>query len=133
MWLNGPQSALERLVAAWGDDAMDALLLLHSTVDAYGYSGRGDFCATPDGRLTRRPEHEVSPYLFTGIQILHPRLFADAPATPFSLNRLYDRAIEAERLYGVVHDGEWFDVGTPAGLDEAERYLAMRYADTKHR
>lgn len=133
MWLNGPSSALQRLAAAWDDDTMDALLLLHSTVDAYGYRGRGDFGVSPEGRLTRRPEQEISPYLFTGIQILHPRLFADVPATAFSLNLLYDRAIEADRLFGVVHDGEWFDVGTPDGLDEAERYLAMRYAGIKHR
>ena len=133
MWLNGPQSALTRLAAAWGDARMDALLLLHSTVDAYGYRGRGDFCASPEGRLVRRPENEVAPYLFTGVQILHPRLFDGAPEGPFSLNRLYDRAIETERLFGIVHDGEWFDVGTLDGLEEAERYLAMRYAGIKHR
>ena len=133
MWLNGPQSALTRLAAAWGDARMDALLLLHSTVDAYGYRGRGDFCASPEGRLVRRPENEVVPYLFTGVQILHPRLFDGAPEGPFSLNRLYDRAIETERLFGIVHDGEWFDVGTLDGLEEAERYLAMRYAGIKHR
>jgi MurNAc alpha-1-phosphate uridylyltransferase len=133
MWLNGPQSALARLAQAWDDDTMDALLMLHSTVDAYGYQGRGDFCANPDGRLTRRPEMEVTPFLFTGVQILHPRLFVDAPEGPFSLNRLYDQAIDTDRLYGMVSDGEWFDVGTPDGLDEAERYLVVRYAETKHR
>ena len=128
-WLNGPLDALKRLSDAWDDKKMDGLLLLHSTVEAYGYTGQGDFLAAGDGLLQRKPEAEVSPWLFTGIQILHPRLFNDAPKGAFSLNR----AIEAGRLYGVVHDGEWFHVGTPEGLEEAETYMHLRYAGNKHR
>ncbi|HIE20608.1 MAG TPA: nucleotidyltransferase family protein, partial [Rhodospirillales bacterium] len=116
-WLNGPYDALQRMAHTWDDDTMDGLLLLHSTVEAYGYTGLGDFCAPlGDGVLTRRLEGEVSPWLFTGIQMLHPRLFKTAPDGAFSLNLLYDRAIESGRLLGVVHDGEWFHVGTPQGL-----------------
>lgn len=133
-WLNGPYDALERLAATWDDGAMDGLLLLHSTVDAYGYTGFGDFRVPGgDGVLTRRREGEVSPWLFTGIQILHPRLFEAAPDAAFSLNLLYDRAIEAGRLHGAIHDGEWFHVGTPEGLAEAETYMHLRYAGIKRR
>lgn len=132
-WLNGPYDALTRMAATWDDAAMDGLLLLHSTVDAYGYIGRGDFCVGGDGLLSRRPESEVAPWLFTGIQILHPRLFKNSPKGAFSLNTLYDTAIEAERLHGAVHDGEWFHVGTPEGLHEAEIYMRLRYASNKHR
>ncbi len=132
-WLNGPYDALLRMAETWDDDAMDGLLLLHSTVEAYGYSGLGDFCAGGDGLLSRRPEGEVSPWLFTGVQILHPRLFKDAPKDAFSLNVLYDRAMENERLYGAVHDGEWFHVGTPEGLKEAEDYMHLRHAGIRHR
>jgi MurNAc alpha-1-phosphate uridylyltransferase len=131
--LNGPYDALKRLAGAWNEKAMDGLLLLHSTVEAYGYTGRGDFCAEADGLLTRRPERDVAPWLYTGIQILHPRLFSKAPKGAFSLNLLYDKAIEAERLYGAVHDGEWFHVGTPEGLEKAENYMHFRYAGTRHR
>ena len=58
---------------------MDALLLLHRTVQAFGYDGRGDYNVGADGRLTRRTEHEIAPYLFAGMQILHPRLFENLP------------------------------------------------------
>jgi len=133
LWLNGPMRALGCLKAAWDDGAMDGLLLLHSTVEAYGYSGAGDFWADPSGRLTRRPEREVMPNLFTGVQILHPRLFKDAPDGPFSMNVLYDKAMEAGRLFGVVHDGEWFHIGTAEGLDEAETFLGARYSGIRHR
>ena len=133
-WLNGPYDALQRMAHTWDDDTMDGLLLLHSTVEAYGYTGLGDFCAPlGDGVLTRRLEGEVSPWLFTGIQMLHPRLFKTAPDGAFSLNLLYDRAIESGRLLGVVHDGEWFHVGTPQGLEEAETYMHLRYAGKERR
>lgn len=131
LWLNGTEPALTRLGQAWDPERMDALLLVHFTVDAYGYVGVGDFLVDAMGRLTRRPEREIAPYLFTGIQILHPRLFKDTPEGPFSLNRLYDRALEADRLFGIVHDGEWFHIGTPDGLAEAEAYMRLSHHEAK--
>ncbi|BBK45032.1 mannose-1-phosphate guanylyltransferase [Allostella vacuolata] len=126
LWRNGKRSALERLAAAWDGDRMDGLLLLQRTVSAFGYDGRGDFMLTQDG-LIRRPEPgEIPPYLFAGLQILHPRLFHGAPDGAFSLNRLYARAAEAGRLGGIVHDGEWYHVGTPQALAEAEEALATQ-------
>jgi MurNAc alpha-1-phosphate uridylyltransferase len=133
LWLNGPYDALGRLRSQWRDSDMDALLLLLETTAAFGYDGAGDFLADPAGRLARRPEREIAPYLFTGVQILHPRLFRNCPEGAFSLNVLYDRALAAGRLYGVVHDGEWFHVGTAEGLAEAEDYMRVRYPGTKRR
>lgn len=132
-WLNGPSDALHRMQTLWNDAAMDALLMMHPTVDAYGYEGLGDFLVEPDGQLSRRPELEVCPYMFAGVQILHPRLFKSVPAGIFSLNRLYDCAIEAEKLYGMVHDGEWFHIGTPEGLAETETFMNMRYSGVRRR
>ncbi|MDH5748194.1 MAG: nucleotidyltransferase family protein [Rhodospirillales bacterium] len=133
LWLNGSQSALARMARTWNGEIMDALLMLHSTVDAYGYDGVGDFTLDPLGLIARRLESEVSPLLFSGVQILTPKMFIGAPDGPFSLNLLYDKAIEAGRLYGMVHDGEWFHVGTPDGLNQAETYMNLRYAGNKRR
>lgn len=133
LWLNGVDDALVRLRSAWNDGIMDGLLLVHSTVEAYGYSGRGDFIIDPAGAVRRRQEGEVAPFLFTGVQIFHRRLFDGAPGGAYSLNLLYDKAIGAGRLYAVVHDGEWFHVGTPEGLAQAEQYLEARYAGIRHR
>jgi N-acetyl-alpha-D-muramate 1-phosphate uridylyltransferase len=126
VWLDGRRPALARLAEAWDDSRMDALLLLHPTVRAVGYDGRGDFVLDPLGLVRRRGESAVSPYVFTGIELVHPRLFAGAPDGAFSLNVLFDRAIEAERLYALAHDGEWFHIGTPAALAAGE--AAMREA-----
>ncbi len=122
-WLDGYASALTRLAAHWDEEEMDGLLLLHPTVYAFGYEGFGDFMMDPDGRITRRAEREIAPFIYAGIQILHPRFFEDAPEGPFSLNLLYDRAIENGRLFGIRHDGEWFHIGTPEELRDAEAAL----------
>ncbi len=123
-WIEGPRPNLDWLAAGWRGDAMDALLLVASTVGSIGYSGRGDFRMDPGGCLIRRPEREVAPFAYAGAAILHPRLFADCPTGPFSLNLLFDRAIENGRLYGVRMDGLWIHVGTPQAVGEAELSIA---------
>ncbi len=124
IWLDGQVPAISRLLAAWSERRMDALLLLQPTVSAIGYEGKGDFVMGAEGELRRRHEWETAPFVFAGVQILHPRLFANAPQGAFSLNLLYDKAMSAGRLFGLRHDGLWYHVGTPAAIKEVERYLA---------
>ncbi len=123
-WMEGPRPNLDWLAGAWNGDRMDALLLLASTVRSVGYHGRGDFRMDPAGRLSRRPEREVAPFAYAGAGIFHPRLFENCPEGAFSLNRLFDKAIEAERLFGVRMDGTWLHVGTPETIGEAELSIA---------
>lgn len=123
LWRNGPTQSLRQLADAWNADRMDGLLLLHPTATACGYSGPGDFFPLTDGRLERRGDRRSAPVLFAGLQILHPRLFTDAPDGAFSLNVLYDRAIAAGRLFGVMHAGGWCHVGTPEDIPQAEAFL----------
>ena len=125
LWEEGPgDPALARLCAGFDTDTMDALLLVVPRGRAVGYDGKGDFNQAPDGRLVRRGAQPGADYVFTGVQILHPRLFAGCPDGAFSLNLLYDRAIAAGRLHGIVHEGRWFHIGTPEGLRLAEAGLA---------
>ncbi len=120
IWRDGKVPALRRLAEAFEEARMDALLLLQATTGAVGYEGPGDFVMDQVGRLRRRPEGEVAPFLFAGVQILAPRLFAGAPEGAFSLNLLYDSAAAAGRLFGLRHDGTWYHVGTPADLGLVE-------------
>ena len=123
VWIEGAASSLERMARAWDPDAMDSLLMLAPVVNALGYAGSGDFTMAPDGRLRRRPEGGIVPFVFAGVSIAHPRLFEDCPEGPFSLNLLWDRALAAGRLYGIRHEGIWMHIGTPEALAEAERCL----------
>lgn len=119
-WIEGPRPNLDWLAAGWNGERMDALLMLAPTVTSIGYPGPGDFLMDKEGRLSRRPERTIAPFVYSGAAILSPRLFEGAPAGAFSLNVLFDRAIEAGRLFGVRMDGIWLHVGTPEAIREAE-------------
>jgi MurNAc alpha-1-phosphate uridylyltransferase len=120
---DGSETAIERLAASFDPTIMDGLLLLQPRESADGHGGSGDFFLETDGRLQRRGAQAGAPYVYTGVQILQPAMFHDAPAGAFSLNILYDRAIAAGRLHGLVHRGSWMDVGTHDGLTQAEAAL----------
>ncbi|MGU3541627.1 nucleotidyltransferase family protein [Methylobacterium sp. A52T] len=119
-WLEGPASNLRRLIETWDGDRMDGLLLVAPTATSLGYEGAGDFVMDPDGRLERRGERAVAPFIYAGVAILTPGLFADTPEGAFSLNLLFDRAIGARRLFGMRLDGQWLHVGTPEAIRAAE-------------
>jgi MurNAc alpha-1-phosphate uridylyltransferase len=121
--LNGKQPLIQRLAETWNPNAMDALLLLQPVEKSFGYSGPGDFHLQTNGLLRRRTEKTYAPFLFTGIQMLKRTLFQAVPNLPFSLNLLYNRALEHDRLFGVVHDGDWIHVGTPDAMKKAKIYI----------
>jgi len=123
-WIEGMTPNLQRLADAWNDERMDGLLLLAPHSNSVGYAGHGDFTLDGDGRVRRRGEGEVAPFIYSGTALLHPRLFKDCPMGAFSLNMLFDRAIESDRLYGLRLDGIWLHVGTPEAIAEAEAAIA---------
>jgi MurNAc alpha-1-phosphate uridylyltransferase len=127
-WLEGVRPNLGWLADGWDDGRMDLQLLLASTVFAIGYAGRGDFFLDKEGRLARRPERLVAPFVYAGAAILHPRLFDDAPEGAFSLNLLFDRAIAAGRAFGVQLDGLWINVENPASVAAAENAIGTSAA-----
>lgn len=123
VWIEGIGSNLKRMFAAWDSGTMDSLMLLASAATSLGYEGSGDFAMGTDGRLSRRGERQMVPFVFTGVSIAHPRMFANAPQGRFSLNKLWDEAIDKGRLFGVRLEGLWMHVGTPEALTEAERWI----------
>ena len=92
---------------------------------AHNHNGQGDFHLAPDGRIIgRRKPGRVAPFVFTGVQIVSPRLIRDWPEGPFSTNVFWDRAIEAGRAYGLVHQGLWSEVNVPGAIARTEALLA---------
>ncbi|OYV26269.1 MAG: hypothetical protein B7X08_02560 [Acidocella sp. 20-63-7] len=125
-WVDGPSDALARLAAAYNPSAMSAILLLARVAGTVAKTGRGDFLWPRDGGLRRREERDVAPYVFSGVQIVSPALFEGETASKFSMNLLWDKAIETSRLGAIVHDGVWFHLSTPDDLACAEAVLAAR-------
>jgi MurNAc alpha-1-phosphate uridylyltransferase len=127
VWLDGVKPNFARLGDAFDPATMDALLLLAPTAESIGYGGRGDFAMLPDGRLRRRGEREVVPFVYAGAAILSPALFAGAPAGAFPLTPLFDRAGAKDRLFGLRLEGLWMHVGTPEAVAAAEAALAAAH------
>lgn len=126
LWRDGPEQLLPRMALRWNPERMDALLLLHPIHRVIGRDAgeRGDYFLEPGGHLRHRGVAQLTPYVFASLSICDARLFEDSPDAPFSLLTLWHRAEAARRLYGTIHEGDWFHVGTPKQLAEAERILS---------
>ncbi len=123
VWADEIGSNLASLMAAWDPERMDALLMIADAARTIGYVGRGDFQMDEEGLLARRDPSTTAPYMFAGVQIIKPGLFADGPDGPFSTNLIWDRLIEKGRLFGHRMSGVWMHVGAPDDLAEAEAFL----------
>jgi MurNAc alpha-1-phosphate uridylyltransferase len=123
LWIDGPADTLRLLASHWDGSRMDALLLLVPHARAQNHRGMGDFHMDRNGRLRRRERSHVAPFVYTGIQMVSKALLDGAPEGAFSTNILWDRAIEQGRCFGAVHQGLWFDVGTPAAIRQTEAFL----------
>ncbi len=122
-WIEGASSTMQRVIDAFDPARMDAMLVLAPTVTAVGYDGRGDFDLKTDGRLTRRRELTIAPFVYAGCAMISPAALADPPGEVFSLNDIFDRSIANGRLFGVRLDGLWLHVGTPRAIQDAERAI----------
>jgi MurNAc alpha-1-phosphate uridylyltransferase len=120
MWMDGVRPNLARLAETFDPARMDILLLMAPTTSSIGYNGSGDYAMAADGTLRKRKELQVVPFVYAGVAIMAPAIFADAPKGEFSLTRMFDRAGEQERLYGLRMDGVWMHVGTPDAIAAAE-------------
>ncbi|MGF1605502.1 MAG: nucleotidyltransferase family protein [Rhodothalassiaceae bacterium] len=133
LWLDGLNDTLKLMASAWDETRMDVLLLIVLAVNAVAYFGTGDFVMDGLGRLARKPERVISPYVYGGVAIVSPKAMQDAPDAPeapdapdapvFSMNKIFDACAHKQRLYGMIHEGQWAHVGTPEAVRTAERRL----------
>lgn len=124
LWTDGQTNSLQRLVQAWDEEQMDALLLLVPRAAAHNYQGAGDFHLDDQNRISRRLPDQQAPLIYSGIQLISKRLLREAPSGPFSTNIFWERAIGEGRLFGLVHEGQWFEVGSPEAIAPTESALA---------
>ncbi len=122
-FVGGEGNALVRMAQAWDSARMDVLMLVVPFERAGNTMGQGDFDLDGAGRLSREGPRRKRPYVWTGVQMLAKRVIADPPGAVFSTNLFWDRAIAQGRCYGLVHDGDWFDVGYPEAIALTEARL----------
>ncbi len=124
-WIEGPLNNLHRLADFWDPARMDILLLVAATSASVGVDWQGDFHMDPQGRLTRRAEGDVAPFVYSGVGIIKPELFADQAQDVFKLAPFFFEAAEKGRLFGLRLDGTWLHVGTPEAIADAEAAIAL--------
>ena len=123
-WVDEGGNALIDMAKAWDAERMDVLMLVVPFERAGNTQGLGDFDMDPDGRLSRGGPRRQRPYVWTGIQMMSKAVVCDPPQDVFSTNIFWDRAIAKGRCYGLVHAGQWYDVGYPAAIGMTEAALA---------
>ncbi|CAO1652327.1 nucleotidyltransferase family protein [Parasphingorhabdus sp. NYA22] len=124
LWTDGPTNSLHQLSELWNEERMDALLLLIPRETAHNYQGDGDFHLDGNKRISRKLPRQTAPLIYSGIQLISKRLLRDAPTGAFSTNIFWERAIGEGRLFGAVHEGQWFEVGSPQAIAPTEAALA---------
>ena len=123
-WVDEGGNALADMAQVWDADRMDVLMLVVPHARAGNSQDDGDFDMDSEGRLSRKGPKRHRPFVWTGIQLLAKAIVCDPPAEAFSTNVFWDRAIASGRCYGVVHQGLWFDVGSPPSIAKTEAMLA---------
>ncbi len=118
---DGAMPMLTRMARAWDGEKMDALLLVQEKEKTRGFHGRGDFMMRGDGGLWRQDAPEDRPYVWLSVMIVRPELYGEIEEKIFSNNRTLDLAEKRGRLFGLIHDGGCFHVGTPEDLAEANK------------
>ena len=124
LWVDKTSSVFAQLEKHWEPEKADILIALVPKDHAFGAVHGGDYFIEQGLPRRKNKNEEAAPYLFTGIQILHPRIFNGVEKGVFSLVKLYDKAQAEGRLKAVVYDGDWYHVGTPEALKQTEDILA---------
>lgn len=123
IWTDAGESALSRLSNTWDSSRMDVLLLAQCKATAVGHDkGEDHLFITPENTLGWSAAD--APYIIAGLGIIHPRIFATAPAGKFSVKVLWLEAMRQGRLFCLPHQGRWFQAGTLADLKRTEELMA---------
>ncbi len=117
-------SALEQLAKAWDPEKMDILLLLQPVDTMQLTQGVGDYNIQHNCQITRTADKSGS-HMFTGIRIVHPRVFENTPDDAFSFLECMDQVQEEGTLYGISYDGQWHHISTPEDLSRVNQALSQ--------
>jgi len=119
-WPEGADAPIGRMLDLFAEKRPDMVLLCIQPHRAHGFHRSHDFCLAPDAHVTL---DRGQPVIYGGVAVIARRAFENTPEGPFSLTMLFDRALEHNRLYGIVLDSPWYHVGDPAALHEADHLL----------
>jgi len=118
VWIDAARSNIRALAEAFDPDMMDAALLLAPTSGSVGVDWGGDFDLDAEGRIIRRDGQK--PFVYTGVGVMKPQLFAGVADDVFKLAPFFFEAAILSRMRSAVtsrsnwaKDNSMFSVSRP--------------------
>ena len=109
------RNPFSQLKKFWNSKKMDALLLLYPKK-----KGKGDYNISKSHNIIVNNNPK---YIFTGIQIVKSKLFANTKKKIFPLSFIYEKLILKKKIYGLVYKGTWKHIGTLETLKEYKKVV----------
>jgi len=85
-------------------------LLVVNKKKSFDQSLKGDF--NLKNNLINRENKEDLKYVYTGLQIIKPEVFSGADTKIFSINKIWDKLIQSNELYGIASNIDFLHVST---------------------
>lgn len=102
------------LKALDGENELAHLVL----VDNREHNPHGDFYLDDSGRVHENSAQADNRLTFSGISVMHKKLFDGLPIRPSSTVPLLQGAMVENKVSGELYAGTWVDVGTPERLQD---------------
>lgn len=134
LWQENLVSDIELLAKNFNDANHDMLLGLKKVQDYHGVEPRkngkfGDFNLDESGGLYRYSESDMS-HCFVGLQIINPKIIAQAPSECFSLSHYFFSSVGERgllhRIQGVELKGDYYHIGSVNALKQTEQLLNLK-------
>ena len=85
-------------------------LLVVNKKKSFDQSFKGDF-SLENNLIDRKDKNNLN-YIYTGLQIVKPEVFSSLDTKIFSINKIWDKLIESNELYGMESNIDFLHVST---------------------
>ena len=125
LWKKTSNSPLKNILRNWNEEKMDLLLCLIKKRYFFGYKGKGDFnLEEPQKEISRLKLEWQKDFVFSGLQIVKPRLLQEKNEKKFSMREIFFSNIE-KNIYGINDKNEWYHISEPDDLKNVNDKLKI--------
>ncbi len=116
LWKKTVNSPIKNILRNWNEEKMDLLLCLIKKRYFYGYKGKGDFnLEEPQKKISRLNLEQQKDFVFSGLQIVKPKLLQKKNEKKFSMREIFFSNIK-KKIYGINDKNEWYHISEPDDL-----------------
>ena len=116
LWKKTANSPIKNILRNWNEEKMDLLLCLIKKRYFFGYKGKGDFnLEEPQKEISRLNLEQQKDFVFSGLQIVKPKLLQKKNEKKFSMREIFFSNIK-KKIYGINDKNEWYHISEPDDL-----------------